>query len=307
MNLMRRGRKLGHEHSHGNNKKALLISFLITGIFMIVEAIGGWVTNSLALLSDAGHMLSDTVSLGIGVVAFKIGEKAADYSKTYGYKRFEILAALFNGITLAVVSIYIFYEAIRRFGSPPEISSTGMLVIAVIGLLVNIIVAFIMHSGDTHANLNLRAAFLHVIGDLLGSVGAIIAAILIKLFGWGLADPIASVIVAILVLVSAWRVLRDSLQVLMEGVPKGVEVDHIIKIIRNVPGVIDLHHLHIWAITNEQRALSCHLVIDGAKKIEEGDKILQQVEQILAKEHIEHVTIQLESERHHQDDTIITE
>lgn len=298
---------MGHEHSHGNNKKALLISFLITGIFMIVEAIGGWVTNSLALLSDAGHMLSDTVSLGIGVAAFKVGEKAADYSKTYGYKRFEILAALFNGITLAVVSIYIFYEAIRRFGSPPEISSTGMLVIAVIGLLVNIIVAFIMHSGDTHGNLNLRAAFLHVIGDLLGSVGAIIAAILIKLFGWGLADPIASVIVAILVLVSAWRVLRDSLQVLMEGVPKGVEVNHIIKIIRDVPGVIDLHHLHIWAITNEQKALSCHLVIDGAKKIEEGDKILQQVEQVLAKEHIDHVTIQLESEQHHQDDTIITE
>ncbi|WLV25969.1 cation diffusion facilitator family transporter [Aciduricibacillus chroicocephali] len=299
---------LGHEHSHGDNKKALLISFLITGGFMIIEAIGGWLTNSLALLSDAGHMLSDTVSLGIGVAAFKIGEKAADHSKTYGYKRFEILAALFNGITLAVVSIYIFYEAIRRFGSPPEISSTGMLIIAVIGLIVNITVAFIMHSGgDTHGNLNLRAAFLHVIGDLLGSVGAIIAAVLIKLFGWSLADPIASVIVAILVLVSAWRVLRDSLQVLMEGVPRDVEVDSVIKTIREVPGVIDLHHLHIWAITDEQRALSCHLVIDGDKKIEEGDKILRQVEQVLAEKHIEHVTIQFESEHQHIDANVISE
>jgi len=296
---------MAHNHDHGKNKKALMISFFITGGFMIIEAIGGFVTNSLALLSDAGHMLSDTVSLGVGVAAFMIGEKAANYSKTYGYKRFEVLAALFNGITLAVVSIYIFYEAAHRFFDPPEVSSKGMLIIAIIGLIINIIVAFTMHNGDTHSNLNVRAAFLHVIGDLLGSIGAIVAALLIMLFGWGWADALASVIVALLVLVSAWRVLRDSLQVLMEGVPHEVQVDSVVQAIRDVPGVIDLHHLHIWCITSEQTALSCHLVVDGNLKVEEGEKILRNVEYVLNEKNIHHVTIQLESSRNPHDDRII--
>lgn len=272
---------------------------------MIVEAVGGFLTNSLALLSDAGHMLSDTVSLGVGVAAFMIGEKAANYSKTYGYKRFEILAALFNGITLTVVSIYIFYEAAHRFFDPPEVGSKGMLLIAIIGLVVNIVVAFTMHSGDTHGNLNLHAAFLHVIGDLLGSIGAILAAVLIMLFGWGWADPLASVIVAVLVLFSAWRVLRDSIQVLMEGVPKDIEVEAVVKTIREVSGVIDMHHLHIWCITSGQIALSCHLIVDGDLRIAEGEKILRNVEHALHEQNINHVTIQLESDHNTHDDKII--
>ena len=209
-----------HDHTHGANKKTLLISFIIITGYMIIEAIGGFLTNSLALLADAGHMLSDSISLGIGLLAFILGEKAADYSKTYGYKRFEILAAVFNGVTLVLIAIYIFYEAYQRFTDPPEVASTGMLIIATIGLLVNILVAWLlMRGGDTKENLNIRAAFLHVIGDLLGSVGAIIAALMILFFNWGWADPLASVIVAVLVLISGWRVTKDAVHVLMEGTP----------------------------------------------------------------------------------------
>lgn len=180
-----------HDHTHGANKKTLMISFIIITVYMIIEAIGGFLTNSLALLADAGHMLSDSISLGVGLLAFILGEKAADYSKTYGYKRFEILAAVFNGVTLVLIAIYIFYEAYQRFANPPEVASTGMLIIATIGLLVNILVAWLlMRGGDTKENLNIRAAFLHVLGDLLGSVGAIIAALMIIFFNWGWADPL---------------------------------------------------------------------------------------------------------------------
>ncbi|HII3048028.1 TPA: cation diffusion facilitator family transporter, partial [Staphylococcus aureus] len=215
-----------HNHTHGANKKTLMISFIIITGYMIIEAIGGILTNSLALLADAGHMLSDSISLGVGLLAFILGEKAADYSKTYGYKRFGILAAVFNGVTLVLIAIYIFYEAYQRFTDPPEVASTGMLIIATIGLLVNILVAWIlMRGGDTKENLNIRAAFLHVIGDLLGSVGAIIAALMILFFNWGWADPLASVIVAVLVLISGWRVTKDAVHVLMEGTPKNVEID----------------------------------------------------------------------------------
>ncbi len=209
-----------HDHTHGANKKTLLISFIIITTYMVIEAIGGFLTNSLALLADAGHMLSDSISLGVGLLAFILGEKAADYSKTYGYKRFEILAAVFNGVTLVLIAIYIFYEAYQRFTDPPEVASTGMLIIATIGLLINILVAWLlMRGGDTKENLNIRAAFLHVLGDLLGSVGAIVAALMIIFFNWGWADPLASVIVAVLVLISGWRVTKESIHVLM-GHPK---------------------------------------------------------------------------------------
>ncbi len=219
----------GHHHHHHNaNKKALAISFSLIFAFMIIEVIGGIWTNSLALLSDAGHMLSDAAALGLSLFAFKLSEKAADYSKTYGYKRFEILAAFTNGMTLIIISFFIYWEAIERFRVPPEVSS-NMLWIALIGLIVNLAVAWILMRGDTEENLNMRGAFLHVLGHLLGSVGAIIAGILIILFGWKLADPIASMIVATLVLVSGWRVLKDSYHILMEGTPTGIQIEQVRK------------------------------------------------------------------------------
>ncbi|WP_047986477.1 cation diffusion facilitator family transporter [Ornithinibacillus californiensis] len=299
------GHDHGHDHTHGANKKALWISFIIITAYMIVEAIGGFLTNSLALLSDAGHMLSDSISLGIGVLAFTLGEKVANHSKTYGYKRFEILAAVFNGVTLLLIAIYIFFEAFHRFQDPPEVASTGMLVIASIGLLVNILVAWILMRGDTHDNLNMRAAFLHVIGDLLGSVGAVTAALLIIFFGWGWADPLASVIVAVLVLFSGWRVTKDAVHVLMEGTPKNVDLNDIIHTMENTDGVLSIHDLHVWSITSGQNALSCHAVVDGNLSIVDSQKILRTIEHELVHKGIGHVTIQLEHSEHPHEDSLL--
>ncbi|SFJ81598.1 cobalt-zinc-cadmium efflux system protein [Halobacillus dabanensis] len=296
----------GHDHTHRANKKALWLSFIITTTYMIIEAIGGFLTNSLALLSDAGHMLSDSVSLGVGVVAFIMGEKVANYSKTYGYKRFEILAALFNGVTLVLIALYICYEAYHRFMDPPEVASVGMLTIGIIGLLVNILVAWIlMRQGDTEDNLNLRAAFLHVLGDLLGSVGAIVAALLIMFFHWGWADPLASVIVAILVLISGWRVARDSIHVLMEGTPKNIDLEEIVQTIQSTDDIEDIHDLHVWSITSGQNALSCHAVVTKNLTIKECQDLLKRVENQLREKGIGHVTIQLESSEHSHENTIL--
>lgn len=300
------GHNHGHDHTHGANKKTLLISFIIITGYMIVEAIGGFVTNSLALLSDAGHMLSDSISLGIALLAFTLGEKAANYSKTYGYKRFEILAAVLNGVTLVLIAIYIFYEAIQRFQNPPEVASTGMLVIASIGLLVNILVAWIMmRSGDVEENLNMRGAYLHVISDMLGSIGAIIAALLIIFFGWGWADPLASVIVAALVLRSGYNVTKSGLHVLMEGTPQNVNVEEVVQTIKNTKGIQGVHDLHIWSITSGLNSLSCHAVVDDQMSIAESEQMLRHIEHKLEHKNIHHMTIQLETSAHLHDDSIL--
>ncbi|MGK7379101.1 cation diffusion facilitator family transporter [Planococcus sp. 1R117A] len=289
----------GHDHTHGANKKVLIISFAIITAYMVIEAVGGWLTNSLALLADAGHMLSDSISMGVAILAFTLGERVADYSKTYGYKRFEILAAVFNGVTLVGISVYIFYEAYHRFANPPEVASTGMLIIAAIGLLVNVLVAWLlMRGGDTKENLNVRAAFLHVLGDLLGSVGAVAAALLIMFFNWGWADPLASVIVAVLILISGWRVTKDAVHILMEGTPKNMDLDDIIDTMENVEGIESIHDLHVWCITSGQNALSCHAVVDGNLSVGASQEILRNVEHKLGHKGIGHVTIQMENNEH---------
>lgn len=296
----------GHDHTHGANKRTLTIAFLIISAFMILEVIGGVFTNSLALLSDAGHMLSDAISLGVGVLAFTLGEKVADYSKTYGYKRFEILAAVFNGVTLIVIAIFIVIESIERFANPPEIASTGMLIIAVVGLLVNILVAWIlMRGGDTKENLNVRAAFLHVIGDLLGSVGAVIASLLIMLFGFGWADPLASVIVALIIALSGVRVTKESIHVLMEGTPRNIDMQKIIEQFKNRPQIVDIHDLHVWSITSGQNALSCHVVVHENLTFEQCQKLLKSIEHDLLHLNIGHSTIQIENNKHNHHPSIL--
>ncbi|MGX9932890.1 cation diffusion facilitator family transporter [Virgibacillus salarius] len=300
------GHDHGHDHTHGANKKTLMISFIIITSYMIIEAIGGFITNSLALLSDAGHMLSDAISLGIALLAFTLGEKAANYSKTFGYKRFEILAAVLNGVTLVIIAIFIFYEAIQRFQNPPEVASTGMLIIASIGLLVNILVAWIMmRGGDVEENLNMRGAYLHVISDMLGSIGAIIAALLIMFFGWGWADPLASVIVAVLVLRSGYYVIKSGIHVLMEGTPQNVEVDDVIQTIQNTKGIQGVHDLHVWSITSGLNALSCHAVVGDQMSIAESEQLLRQIEHDLEHKNIHHMTIQLETPSHLHDNSIL--
>lgn len=297
---------MSHDHSRDANKRTLFIAFLIITFFMIIEAIGGFLTNSLALLADAGHMLSDAISLGVAVIALTLGERVANYSKTYGYKRFEILAAVFNGVTLILISGFIFYEAIGRFQNPPEVASFGMLGIATVGLLVNIVVAWmLMRSGSTKDNLNIRAAFLHVLGDLLGSVGAIIAALLMIFFNWGIADPLASVIVAVLILISGWRVTKDALHVLMEGTPVNVDLEDIVRRINAFDEVEGIHDLHAWTITSGMNALSAHVVVDGEMTVFECQDLLHKIEHELEENNIGHVTIQIECKDHSHDEEVI--
>lgn len=283
----------GHSHNHNANKKALTISFVLIASFMLVEFIGGYLTSSLALISDAGHMLSDTVALGLSLSALVFGAKAATSSKTYGYKRFEILAALLNGIVLVLLSIFIFKEAIERLSNPPLVIGKGMMIISTIGLLINIIVAWILHSqGSTKENLNMRSAFLHVIGDLLGSVGAIIAALFIMLFEWYIADSIASMVVSLLVLYSGWNVLRESVNILMEAKPGNIDSEKVIDLLKSIDGVIDVHDLHIWMITSDFSAMTVHLKV---KKETDRDLILEKAKRSINKMFgITHVTIQIE-------------
>lgn len=295
------------ENKENNNKKILLISFIIITSYMIIEIIGGILTNSLALLSDAGHMLSDSIALGISLLAFKLSEKAASSVNTYGYKRFEIIAASLNGLTLIGVSVYIFYEAIKRFTNPPEVATTGMLIVAVIGLFVNIIVAFIMFRGsDTKDNLNMRGAYLHVISDMFGSIGAIIAALLIMIFGWSLADPIASVVVAILVLRSGYKVSKASLHVLMEGKPKDINLDDVIKKLSRKE-VKAVHDVHLWTITSYFNVLTAHIVVNGKMTIYETDRLLKEIKITLEELGIQHITIQVDSEENYNQDPTLCE
>ena len=289
----------GHDHSHvhTSNKKVLFVSFLIIASFMVVEVIGGLLTNSLALLSDAGHMLSDALSLAIALIAFKLAEKAASHEKTFGYKRFEILAALFNGATLVLIALYIFYEAILRFQNPPEVASMGMLAISGIGLLVNIIVAvYMFKSGDTEENLNMRGAFSHVISDMLGSIGAIIAALLIIFFGWQWADPVASVIVALLVLRSGIGITRSAVHVLMEGAPASVDLQAVRTEIEGLPDVINLHEIHVWSITSDYVAMNAHVAVADSMTVAESSALLEKIRHKLLHQGIHHVTIQIETE-----------
>lgn len=282
----------GHHHHHSGNKQALLWSFILIATFMVVEVIGGIVTNSLALLSDAGHMLSDAAALGLSFYAIILGTKKATISKTFGYKRFEIIAAALNGLTLILIAGYIFVEAYQRFQNPPDVSSMGMLSVSVLGLIVNIAAAFILMRGDKDENLNVRSAFLHVIGDMLGSVGAIIAALLIYFFNWGIADPIASVIVAFLIIVSGFRVTKDSFHILMEGAPTNIESEKVKRSLMTIPCVNDVHDLHVWSITSGMPMLTCHITISDDVS---HDTVLSKAQSLLHDEYgIDHSTIQVE-------------
>ncbi|SUA35933.1 cation-efflux system [Neisseria zoodegmatis] len=295
-----------HSHSHTANKKVLAVAFAVIASFMVVEAVGGWLTNSLALLSDAGHMFSDAFSLGIALLAFKLSEKATTLDKTFGYKRFEILTAAFNGITLIVIAAMIFLEAVERFRQPPEIATTGMLVISIIGLLVNLFVAwYMLRGGDTEGNINMRGAYLHVLSDLFGSFGAIAAAVLMMAFGWKWADPLASVFVAALVGRSGWQVFRKTLHILMEGTPDNVDVDVLLDTIRQTEGVQSVHDLHVWTITSNINALSCHIVVDGDLSVVEAEQIVYRIEHALAHQNIQHTTVQVESSRHPHEDSVL--
>ncbi|XID90662.1 cation diffusion facilitator family transporter [Paenibacillaceae bacterium WGS1546] len=288
----------GHHHHHdGNregNKKGLTIALIITSGIMVLEFAGGLITNSLALLSDAGHMLSDASALALSLVAFWFAARPASPNKTYGYYRFEILAALFNGVTLFVIAGFILWEAYRRFSEPPEVSSLPMILIALIGLGANALSAFaLMRKGDVKNNLNLRSAYLHVLGDALGSVGAVLAGILMLAFGWYVADPIISVLVSLLILKSAWGVIKHTVHILMEGTPITIDRDDVRSTLTGLEGVIDVHDLHIWTITSGLDSLSCHLLV---REDADHQRILQSAIRLVEEKFkIRHATIQIET------------
>ncbi|WP_145038087.1 cation diffusion facilitator family transporter [Paenibacillus sp. Y412MC10] len=283
-----------HDHARSGNKKGLAIALIITLGIMILEFVGGLLTNSLALLSDSGHMLSDASALLLSLVALWFAARPSSPNKTYGFYRFEILAALLNGVALFVIAGFIVWEAIQRFDDPPAVASGSMMLIASIGLLANLLSAwFLMRMGDVKNNVNLRSAYLHVIGDALGSVGAIVAGILMIAFGWYIADPMISILVSILILKSAWRIIQNTVHILMEGAPAAINPDEVTKSLLSIPGVTGIHDLHIWTITSNFDSLSCHLVV---KDDVTGYEILQQAIDLLeSRFHIEHSTIQIEN------------
>lgn len=295
-----------HVGAHSNDKKTLKVSLTIIGLYMLVEVIGGWATNSLALLSDAGHMFSDALALLLSLVAFHLSDRPVNSRQTYGYKRFEILAAAINGLALVFIAIMIVYEAIGRFIHPPEIATLGMLTISAIGLLINIIVAWYMHSStETKDNVNMRGAFLHVIGDLLGSVGAIMAAILMMVFGWKWADPAASILVAILIAFSGYGILKTTMRILMEGTPEELELEHLSKVILTIPGIKAVHDLHAWTITSNMNALSCHIVVDGSLTVTTAEQLVNEINEKLLAHNIHHVTVQTESCEHKHGENLL--
>ncbi|PTQ56524.1 MAG: Cobalt-zinc-cadmium resistance protein CzcD [Candidatus Carbobacillus altaicus] len=299
------GHEHGHNHGHGRstNKKLLRIALSITIGFMLVEIIGGLLSNSLALLSDAGHMFSDAFSLFLSLIAIRFAAMPATAKRTYGLYRFEILAAFVNGISLAAIAIYIYLEAYQRLMSPPEVQSTLMIAISVLGLTANLAAAWVLSRGNTSENLNLRSAFLHVVGDALGSIGAIIAGLLIFFFDWYLADPIISIVVATLILFSGWRVTKESVHILIEGTPKHIDLEELNKTLHSIPGIQNIHDLHVWTITSGMDSLSCHIMIDPGANAQE---ILLASRKVIRDTcGIDHITIQIETEKLKEHDSCI--
>lgn len=272
-------------------RRPLAISFGLILAFFVVEAVAGVMTGSLALLSDAGHMLTDAGALALALVAQNLAARARTERHTFGYRRAEILAALINGAVLGASAIWIIIEAARRFHEPREILGVPMLVVAGLGLLVNLIAAWLLAHGG-HGNINTRAAAAHVLSDAAGSVAAIVAAALVLAFGWYIADPIASIVISLLILWGAWRLVREAVEVLMEGTPPGVDPGALEEVIRSAPGVASLHDLHVWCISDGFPVVTVHVVLDGSGH---GTDVSRAVaRRIQERFGIEHVTVQPE-------------
>ncbi len=288
-----------HHHHHSNNRRVLQVSLALIAGFMLVEAVAGWLSHSLALLSDAGHMFSDAAAIALSLAAFHFGSRAADGRRSFGYRRFEVIAAALNGLTLLLMAVWIVWEAVQRLNMPQPISATTMLVVAVLGLVVNVLVAgYMLRHGDTQDNLNMRSAYLHVLGDLLGSIGAIGAGVLILAFGWYWADPVISLLIALLIGKSGWQVAKSSLHILMEGTPAHIDSDRLLQAVVSVDGVAAVHDLHAWTLTSSSHALSCHIVVAENLSVAEAYQIVRQVEQAVQALGIDHVTVQAEPPQH---------
>ncbi len=295
-------------HPNRTLERRFVLSLALTGLVLVAEVLGGLWTNSLALLSDAAHVFMDVFALGLSYLALRLSALPADDRHTYGYHRLEVFAALINGVTLAAIAIEIFSEAWKRWQNPAPIKSAEMLVIAAVGLGVNLGVAGILrggvhrheHGAEGGQDLNVRSAYLHVLGDAISSVGVILAAALIWITGWLWLDPLVSAFIGVLIVVSSWRVLKGSLHILIEGVPEHLSLEKISRSMAGVEGVLNVHDLHVWSICSGHVALSAH-VVTANQSLAEGDGIMTELKARLSQFGIEHTTIQFECEACGQD------
>jgi len=275
----------------GSNEKRLVWAMVVTFVVLFAELIGGLVANSLALLGDAGHVLTDVLALALSLIAVYVGKRPSDYRATYGYQRIGILAALINGSTLVVISLFIFVETYRRFFAPPEINSGLMLTVAFVGLIGNFVMARLLRGN--HADLNMKSARLHVMGDILTSVGVIVAAVVIRVTGWRLADPIAGAIVGIIIIYGGGRVIKEALWVFLELSPLGFHAEEISKTICGIEHVLGVHDVHVWSIGHGVPAFSAHVLMSD-RKISETDHVRREIEEKLADLGIRHTVLQME-------------
>ena len=279
----------------------------MTSTFMVVEVIGGVLSGSLALVADAGHMLTDSASIGLALFAIWIAKRPASAERTYGYNRAEILAAAANALSLWLIAAWIIWESIRRFLSPEEIEGGVVLIVGGIGLLVNVVAAYMLHGASEHS-LNVEGALQHVIADLMGSVAVIISAVIVIVFGWTIVDPILSVLIALLIVSSSWHLVTSVLQVLVEGTPEHLDLYKLCSDIEDVPGVTIIHDVHAWTVTSGYVSFTAHVLIDP-DHAGDFDDMLREIRRIANEEHgVAHTTIQLEtsvrgcdSEDHHVD------
>lgn len=280
-----------HSHAHSSSLKVLLIAIIITGLFAIVEALTGWFANSLTLMGDAGHMIADTLSLGIAATAAWIATRPSSSHQTYGFGRIEVLAAFVSGIMLLGIVVAIVLEAIEHLRTPEFVHGQMVIVVGVIGLLANLLVAWILNASEQ--NLNVKAALLHVISDILGSMAAIIAGIVVYFTGWMPIDPILSLFISLLILRSTIKLLLTTFHILMEGSPEHIDVDEVEKSLGQISQIKSVHDLHIWTLTSNQALLSAHVLIDD---LANWNTIFQAIKSMLCEEyHIEHITIQPET------------
>ena len=288
---------MGHGHAHGTssaagkNKKNLAIVLGLTTAYLLVEIIGGLWTGSLALLADAGHMLTDVAGLALALLAIRFAEKPATPESTYGYYRFEILAALTNAVVLIGISLYILYEAYERFKNPPEVQSAGMLAIAAVGLVINLVGMWILRAGSQES-LNMKGAYFEVLSDMLTSIGVIVAGIIMLTTGWYYADPLISAGIGLFILPRTWALLKDAVGVLIEGTPADVDLPKLRADLEKIEGVVGIHDLHVWSLTSGVNAMSCHAVITGD---DQHDAVLTRVHEFVTKNsNVSHVTVQTE-------------
>lgn len=286
------------EHNHtgtqNTNERSLLLALGLTFLFFIAEVVGGVLTQSLALISDAAHMLTDIIALIIALVAIRASNRAADIVRTFGYYRFEIIAAALNTILLFAVAVYIFYEAYQRLLDPPDIQSTSMLIIAAIGLIVNLISMRLLTS-HKDKNLNMKSAYLEVLSDMLGSVGVIAGAVIMKITGFMWVDSVIAIMIAVWILPRAWILLQESINILLEGVPKGIDLNKLKQALLEISGVLDVHELHVWAIASNKICLTAHVIIEEKSDCESVLPIMREL--LASKFGILHTTLQHERKK----------